>query len=101
MCQKVALQVPLGQTVAKDAESCVFVTPVLSVYCASLTLQPHAPGAVLSGSLSQLSLQFAVPSPSVSVSATPQPHAPGAVFRASEGQKSSFKTQVFADDAAF
>eukprot|EP00035_Acanthoeca_spectabilis_P013913 m.262484 g.262484 ORF g.262484 m.262484 type:complete len:335 (-) comp16004_c0_seq12:4410-5414(-) len=55
----------------------------------SATPQPHAPGAVLLGSLAHASLQSAVPSPSESVSALPQPHWPAAVLDASAGQPST------------
>jgi hypothetical protein len=50
----------------------------------SLTPHPHAPAAVLLGSLGQPSLQSAVPSLSVSVSATPQPQMPGRYLSESE-----------------
>ena len=49
---------------------------------------PHAPGAVLSASIGQPSLQLGVPSKSESASDTPQPQAPGSVLVGSSGQRS-------------
>ena len=46
------------------------------------------PGAVFAASLGHRSLQFAVPSPSLSVSATPQPQIPAASLSGSCGQPS-------------
>ena len=47
------------------------------------------PSTVFAGSLGQASRQFAVPSPSLSVSGVLQPHTPGAIFGALFGHASA------------
>ena len=63
-------------------------TPRQSLHEPSGMPQPQSPGAIFNGSAGHRSLQSAVPSLSLSVSATPQPQMPAAVFRGSFGQPS-------------
>src|SRR4051812_15786999 len=69
----VSTEVPAHTQLAPITSFTVQMKLSLQAVLGSGLKQPQVPGAILLGSVGQPSLQFGVPSPSVSVSATPQP----------------------------